>query len=474
MPNEFKNKVFCGDFECWGKMIGGSTAFNTVPYELTIAEDGIQIRINPSEKFGRNEWGETIKIKYKTKEIWQSPEFSFWKKYKLDLSSSNETDDSPLHPKYNLNYITISVSEFNNQSLTRDQQRSFDSYPLDKSWIEFDVSVPYYGSGGPGKGTWPNATVCRTLISESEIKKEKEVQQVKVQNDSKKYASILQLIKDEKIEDAKTEIAKLYFPEKFPYVSELQQKEDAQLKAQIINLLSEKKFDAAINKYNSLNLQETANELKSEMQVALAGYYKTFEQPFKDEQLIKIINENKAPLDKLSPGKYKISSDSEGNLLVDGTPIGKKTSPLTKSFGRNNQLTVNTSASGSIKIEQITNNNGAEQILVSTNKPIFETGKGKLYKNVFLGGPGIYNLGNHQQVNVSVVSDIPKNTYRKVQPLVIQKTANGIEVNSKMENKILSENKFQTRFHIVSTKVILITGSLFYVGLRLFEITQIP
>ena len=47
-PNEFKNKIFCGEFDCSGTYLG-RTNYNTVPYKLHISESGIFVEINPGE-----------------------------------------------------------------------------------------------------------------------------------------------------------------------------------------------------------------------------------------------------------------------------------------------------------------------------------------------------------------------------------------------------------------------------------------
>jgi hypothetical protein len=285
-----------------------------------------------------------------------------------------------------------------------------------------------------------------------------------LRDDQQLYPNIRNLLTYGNLEVAKAEIQKLNFPRKFPYLNELYKKEDALLKTQIKNLLSEKKFDEAIKKYDALNLEDTKNELNSEMKVALSEHYKKFEQPFKEEQLAKLINENKIAFAKLSVGSYKVTSDAEGNLSIDGRTLGIKSSPLTKTMGKNSEFILNTCASGTIKIEQTASNNGAEQILVSTTKPIFETGKGKLYKYIILGGPGIYNWGNHTKIeNITIQEDIPRNRYRKVQPLIIRTTANGIEIDSKKENKLLSENKFKNRALAVFSRSLMLGVFVFSV-----------
>jgi hypothetical protein len=337
---------------------------------------------------------------------------------------------------------------------------------LDRGWSTHYMTLMVNPSTKKFGFILQGQTAIYSYYNESELaeRRNKEAEQARIENerrvreaaeaekriqnllwqDQQLYPNITNLLTDGNIETVKLELQKLNFPGKFPYLNELYKKEDALLKTQIKNLLSEKKFDEAIEKYDVLNLQETKNTLNNEMQLALSGHYKKFEQPFKDEQLTKIINENKTAFSKLSVGSYKVTSDSEGYLSIDGRTLGIKSSPLTKTMGKNSEFILNTSASGTIKIEQTVSHNGAEQILVSTTKPIIETGKGKLYKHTILGGPGIW--ANHTKIeNITIQEDIPRNRYRKVQPLIIRTTANGIEIDSKKENKLLSEGKFKNR-----------------------------
>jgi hypothetical protein len=333
-PNEFKNKVFCGEFDTWGKMIGGTTSFITVPYEISISEDGIQIRMNPGSQFGRDEWGETIKVKFNTSSVWQSPEFSFWKRYIIDLSSSNETKDSPLHPMYDLEALTISVSNYNNQPLTRDQQRNFDAYPVRSSWIEFSVNVPYYESSGPGKGTWPKATVCGTIKTKKEITDEKLVQQ-KLAAEQKilaeeaaiveksKYLEIDKLMSQGKIEDANAMLKTLSQPEFYPNKSKLEQSfAPIQLK-NIEAILVRNNIDSAIILYNSMPesvAEKTTAEKK--IQYELNTYYKTNGIPITQAAWDDIWDKGKSKLEKLPIGEYKLEVLSTGEVRINGIYSG--------------------------------------------------------------------------------------------------------------------------------------------------------
>jgi hypothetical protein len=347
MPNEFKNKVFCGEFDCSGKMIGGTTSFNTVPYELIISEEGIQVSINPGAKFRRNEWGKTIKIKYKTKEIWQSKEFSFWKKYELDLSSANETNDSPLHPEYRLNRITISVSNYNNQILTRDQQRSFNAYPIDKSWIEFDVSVPYYGTGGPGKGTWANASICRSIKTQGEILKDKN-----------KYPSIDILINEKKFKEAYVLVNKLYSPSNYPKATLIKNAlldSDKSLNNTINEYAKNGDYVKAFQSFDLLNFKEQytfnlddwrtiqedlliaeykkrrVNSLSSLVKNYLIDKYKDYSEELPIEKINQLIKDNKINLSKLNSGSYDLKITNTGKILIDNKDVSKEFS-YTKSI----------------------------------------------------------------------------------------------------------------------------------------------
>ena len=167
-PEEFKNKIFCGQFKSC------CTGFNTVPFKLHSSEDGIFLEINPGEKFGRDEWGQTVKLKYAIEKTEISDIFPWRKTYILKVSSSNETSDSPLHPKYKLESISIIVEAYNGQKLTRDQERA-----APRRWesgISFNVRVPYYGSGGDfisidqGCGTIKNK---RQLLLEEKQRQER-------------------------------------------------------------------------------------------------------------------------------------------------------------------------------------------------------------------------------------------------------------------------------------------------------------
>jgi hypothetical protein len=201
-PNEFKNKIFCGEFDCSGTYLG-RTNYNTVPYKLHISESGIFVEINPGDKFGRSEWGQTIKLKYNYKEVRSDNNIPVYRKtYEIDLSSSNESEDSPIHPKYRLKYLNITADTYNGQKLSRDAERSFVRKFFGISHIGFSVIVPYYGSGGPAIGTWKDAKVCGVLKTNKQIKKEEAERKQLLRAQELQRAKIREFINNNKISEA--------------------------------------------------------------------------------------------------------------------------------------------------------------------------------------------------------------------------------------------------------------------------------
>jgi hypothetical protein len=183
MPTELMNKSFCGEFNVTGKLLQGNMVFMDVPYELSVTEDGVQVKINPGAKFGRNEWGETIKVGYKTSKIIVK-EDQYRTYYKIDLTSSNEKEDSPVFPKYTLNSLEFQISNYDGHELNREEQRKFawgwysdNGKPAGHS-IDFSISVPSYESGGPG-ATFKKATVCKTFKTKKEIAEDKKQAEIR-------------------------------------------------------------------------------------------------------------------------------------------------------------------------------------------------------------------------------------------------------------------------------------------------------
>jgi hypothetical protein len=450
-PKEFPRNLignkFCGTASTTGSMYGGSTAYLDLPFELYISKDeGIYVRYNPREKFGEYDWGTTQKI-------------TSFKLYKSVPTSDRYGNVLGITYYYQ---VPMSLSKHAINEISVYDFYGSELAPPARS-ISVEINVPSYKNATINT-YYRGVNVCGSLKTAEELKEEtlakEKANYEKEQHDIKKYSSILQLINNDNYAEAKSEVHKLNFPGKFPYLIELHKKEDVFLKTQIKNLLAEEKIDEAIQRYDALNLQETKNELKSEMQLALSGFYKAFEQSFDNNQISKIINENKVPLAKLSPGYHKITSDSEGNLSVDGVPIGTKTSPLTKLLGRNHQFSANTAGGGEINIEQKIANEGREQMLVSTKKTIYQLGFKGYFKKGFLKNSLEHYHTASRFYDVIYDSSIKKNRYRIMQPQLVRIYANGYEISVKKRNEFIAEEKFKSRAVVVIIRSIILFGGI--------------
>ena len=274
-PDDLKNKIYCGEFHVAGRNSFGSYNSMDVPFKLHVSEDGVFVEINPGAQFGRNEWGQTIKLKYKTMKITPNRSVSWRKTYDIDVSSRNETNDSPIHPKYNLKSLSITVDTYNGQTLTRDQQRIWKKEEF-ISDIGFKVWVPQYGKGGPGPGTWRQGRV-KTC---GELKTRKQIAEEKRQS----------AIRDKKIKSLCAEI----------------------------NPLIEKDILAAASKFDSNNdilsssdlATSTSNNLKS----ALSEYYENKSINIDDKITESVIEKNKTLLTLLVNGNYEVVVNNYKNI----------------------------------------------------------------------------------------------------------------------------------------------------------------
>lgn len=274
-PDDLKNKVFCGEFSSCCK------GFNTVPYKLHVSEDGFFVEINPGKKFGRSEWGQTMKLKYRVKKVISNSTIpSMRKKYILDVSPRSETNDSPLHPKYDLESISITVDNYDPKKvkLTREQERVEPWLNERKSWgtshIAFDVEVPFYGSGGLSVGTWKETRVCEELKTRKQIAEEKRQS----------------AIRDKKIKSLCAEI----------------------------NPLIEKDILAAASKFDSnndlLSSSDFASSTKNNLKSALSEYYENKSINIDDKITESVIEKNKTLLALLVNGNYEVGVNNYKNI----------------------------------------------------------------------------------------------------------------------------------------------------------------
>lgn len=282
-PDDLKNKVFCGEISFVYE--GGRTSkFFKVPYKLHVSEDGFFVEIN-AEELGL-ESGQTMKLKYRVKKVIPNMTIpSMRKKYILDVSPKSETNDSPLHPKYDLKSISITADNYDPKKvkLTREQERVDPFLNKRKSWgtsnIAFEVEISYYGIHSPtarggGPVTLENTRVCKKLKTRKQIAEEKRQS----------------AIRDKKIKSLCAEI----------------------------NPLIEKDILAAASKFDSNNdlllssdlATSTLNNLKS----ALREYYENKSINIDDKITESVIEKNKTLLALLVNGNYEVGVNNYKNI----------------------------------------------------------------------------------------------------------------------------------------------------------------
>jgi hypothetical protein len=324
LTDEFKNKVFCGEFETSGTMIGGSKTWIKIPYELTISENGVQLRINPGEKFGRDEWGETIKLNYNSTNVIKR---MFENAYVIDLSSVNETEDSPITPKYKLLKLVFNVSTYDGHVLSREEQRACaiytDKRPLGSS-IDFHVSVPYYEANGTRVFT-AKAVICRTLKTKSELAKEaSEQEKIRIQKEKEdliisKSIDAFLAVKD--VKSAMQEYSKLYTKSTI-----IQDKIQAVLRnneLEVNKLLLEDKIDLAIELFR---MTSDNSDILSNIKLKLSEKFPDAQTLIQISRVISVLDENaklqlqKVAFDKNNNLSIIIRKDGQANLM-NGTNV---------------------------------------------------------------------------------------------------------------------------------------------------------
>lgn len=343
MPKEFRNKVFCGiEKDVSGKMpYGGQTTWCDVEYEMIVAEGGFQVKFNPGVKFGDNRWGETIKVKYN---IIRVEKTRYGIDYVINLNSINETDDSPLKPKYELKDLYFHISTYDGSKPTsRDELRNW----IEPSPTHFscEVSVPYYSDAW---FTSKDSYECRKLKSSEDILVEKLEIERKQKADNVTFSEVKQFLKVDDLINANLKLKEINF--QFNNItfeqlkSEIQNKEKIRF-TKIDDLAKNQKFKEALELYNSLLNPGDYNFekqiwLKIEEKILIENYrtlnedfktknLKDFIQEFLEEnnksriedlndfELKEFISKNKENLSKLAVGKYNVKISNDGKILFN-------------------------------------------------------------------------------------------------------------------------------------------------------------
>jgi hypothetical protein len=286
VPSELRNKVFCGDLKTSGKDLYGNSTYITIPYEIYVTEDGVQMRMNPREQFGEDKWGETIKVRYEYGTI-QEDERDYQKRIKLDLSSKNESSDSPVYPDYELVSVQFNVCTYKDgMTLSRDELRRFKMYKNNRplpSNIACCIKVPYYTSTcGSGRDNYVGRNVCRKIKTKKDILKE--------QTDLKQIESLLNA--------KKTKEAASYY--------KLNDVDNNQIKYKIID-----------------NLKSLVNSEKSE--VTGKSSITDFIQDSENKKILKEVFN--------VPGVYDIDFDQDGNSInYDGLKLALEDIPKARLY----------------------------------------------------------------------------------------------------------------------------------------------
>lgn len=316
LTDEFKNKVFCGEFETSGTMIGGSKTWIKIPYELTVSENGVQLRINPGEKFGRDEWGETIKLKYN---IVSEVKRTFVTAYELELTSANETADSPITPKYNLQKMVFNVLTYDGHELSRDEQREVAMYDDKRAlWssIDFRVSVPYYEANGR-RVFIPTATVCKTLMTKTEQENlaKEQARQKEVQKQTT-YELVQSNLKEKKVKEAKINFTTLkallgydLSDKKYADLELMILDQEKKNKQEIEAFLKDNKLDAAIDLFKITGDNPSIQEL---IKLAILQSYPNPTTELSSSELNDLLQSFN---EKLSPS-FQQNANQELSLLV--------------------------------------------------------------------------------------------------------------------------------------------------------------
>ena len=149
---------------------------------------------------------------------------------------------------------------------------------------------------------------------ESSIKKHKIFQE----EDNKVSTVILKTIKDCDFTKARNQISKLNFPDKFPYYTDLKNKEDSVLISKIgLDLINISPIEAA-NKFKDLDRgHKEFKRLKEEIQNSLNEYSKNVKDTINKQAFDKFVKENAESLTQLPLGKHILKSNNNGRYLID-------------------------------------------------------------------------------------------------------------------------------------------------------------
>jgi hypothetical protein len=159
-PEELIGKKICGSVSTSGKMYGGSTAYLDVPIELYISkDDGIYVRYNIGEKFGKNEWGSTNSIfslkLWKTEIIKDKYNNVLGKEYHYEIPLANKKTYHEIEAIFVYDFYGSNISP-------------------PKKTLYVDIFIPNHQNGSISTA-YRGINVCGEIKTKEEIYREREI-----------------------------------------------------------------------------------------------------------------------------------------------------------------------------------------------------------------------------------------------------------------------------------------------------------
>jgi hypothetical protein len=361
IPDEMKNKVYCGSFSTTGKMLNGSTAFLDVPYKLQFSDDGFFVESNPGEKFGRDEWGSSQVIS--SYNIINSYSNQYGNHFSFDVSSKETMWEYKSHY---LKSFTVHIS--NNG----------------KIWFSLVVNVKHYEAGSFNVHV---KDICENIFSKKRQIEEDEVTKTKVES----------YLNSNNLDAAITEFSKMHLVDralKSRIDNETEKRnldEDSKRITTIESLLSSNQVDLAVEEFKTLH--NSNDNLKQKLQNAINQNYEKQSLIIQTDILNKIISDKNNSFAKFKDGKYSIVLNKEGLVTAESKESNSKSEICSnKTYLKKNGFEYPATYSGEVSISTDKNKvNAGDSIryLVSEKykkKDIYISRKGEFYLGRF-GAP---------------------------------------------------------------------------------------
>jgi hypothetical protein len=308
------------------------------------------------------------------------------------------------------------------------------------------------------------------LLVNGNARIEKEINQKK-QEDAAKTSYIIQLIQNENIEEAKSEINQLNFPEKFPHFSLLLEKEDSISVRKINKFLSINESENAARIYNKLNNKKEG--LKDIIQQSLNKKYSSDTVPLNENVLNELISLNSSKFSNFEKGEYEFIVSRDGSILflIDDliVNLNKPSGNISNYIRIEGFENIHQTSKGKVTVNKIKNPTSDERMVASTLRLVKRKNNGKVYKVSVLNN-GVF----HSKKNVSYSPNIPKNKFWIIQDFNVKTIVNGREISETNTTEKLKEGKFSKRIPKIISRVTIFASGTFWLLLRAVEYSKIP